>query len=142
LGIADCEFAAQRIRRQRIRIHREARLAIEFTVPGAPTSLARDIEAFAQADGHVTAIVVPWESSATELRLSVTAVRADGWAIEHTDLGTIVLTAAGGATRLTASASAGTRPDADKLAVLFERFADALRRRYAAADAATDAPSR
>ena len=53
------------------------------------------IEEYARAQGALTAIVVPWESDATTLSMAVTAVKKDGWAIEHTNLGTIRLTDAG-----------------------------------------------
>ena len=48
--------------------------------------MSRAIEEFARSQGHVTAIVVPWESDATTLSMAVTAVKSDGWAIEHTNL--------------------------------------------------------
>ncbi len=38
---------------------------------------------------------MPWESDATTLSMAVTAVKSDGWAIEHTNLGTIRLIDAG-----------------------------------------------
>jgi type II secretory pathway component GspD/PulD (secretin) len=66
------------------------KLPIEFVADGSPKVVSRAIEEFARAQGHVTAIVVPWESDATTLSMAVTAVKSDGWAIEHTNLGTIL----------------------------------------------------
>ena len=62
---------------------------IEFVASGSPRALSRTIEEFAADQRLVSAIVVPWESDATNLTMSVTAVTGDGWAIEHTNLGTI-----------------------------------------------------
>ena len=39
---------------------------------------------------------MPWESDASTLSMAITAVKIDGWAIEHTNLGTITLTAESG----------------------------------------------
>ena len=61
---------------------------ITFTATGSPQVVSRAIEEYARSQGHVTAIVVPWESDATALSMAVTAVKSDGWAIEHTNLGT------------------------------------------------------
>ena len=99
---------------------------MEFEAPGSPTELARAIEAFAQGRGSVTAIVVPWESDAASISMAVTSVKADGWAIEHTNLGTISLTADGAATRIALVAAAGGSVD-EKLAAVFGRFARDVR---------------
>ena len=64
---------------------------ITFTAAGSPQVVSRAIEEYARGQGHVSAIVVPWESSGTTLSMAVTAVKSDGWAIEHTNLGTIRL---------------------------------------------------
>ena len=88
--IADCGSAE--------RIQRDCGLrplAIEFVANGSPKVVSRAIEEFARGQGHVTAIVVPWESDGTTLSMAVTAVKSDGWAIEHTNLGTIRLADAG-----------------------------------------------
>ena len=68
---------------------------VSFTVSGAPKVIARAIEEYARTQGHVSAIVVPWESTPDVLSLSVTSVRTDGWAIEHINLGTIRLSDSG-----------------------------------------------
>jgi hypothetical protein len=68
---------------------------VTFTATGSPQVVSRAIEEYARSQGRVTAIVVPWESDDTMLSMAVTAVKSDGWAIEHTNLGTIRLVAAG-----------------------------------------------
>ena len=54
--------------------------------------VSRAIEEYAPRPGMVNAIVVPWESTREALSMAVTAAKSDGWAIEHTNLGTIRLT--------------------------------------------------
>jgi hypothetical protein len=107
-------------------------MPLEFVVTGSPRDVSRAIEEFARGQGSVTAIVVPWESSATKLSMSVTSVKADGWAIEHTNLGTITLTDLGHAA--TAVAVTAHEPaHTDNLATLFDRFASQLQSRFQAA---------
>jgi len=65
---------------------------IEFTVSGSPRVISRAIEEFAAVHGSLHAIVVPWESDKVTLSMAVTSAKADGWAIEHTNLGTVKLT--------------------------------------------------
>ena len=96
---------------------------VDFSTNGSPKSVADAIEAFARAQGNVAALVVPWESTASTLSMAVTSVKIDGWAIEHTNLGTITLTADSATTRV---AIIG-RPIADEsqaqLSKVFEQFA-------------------
>jgi hypothetical protein len=66
-----------------------------FTATGSPQVVSRAIEEYARSQGQVSAIVIPWESDATTLSMAVTAVKSDGGAIEHTNLGTIRLVDAG-----------------------------------------------
>jgi len=110
---------------------------VHFTAQGPAKSLASAIEAYALAQGHVSALVVPWESSPTTLNLAVTAVRAEGWAIEHTNLGTVTVTDNGGtSTRVVVSrAEAGSDADGSRqrLAAVFETFAKQLKARFEAA---------
>jgi len=54
--------------------------------------VSRAIEQYATGHGSLHAIVVPWESDDVTLNMAVTSAKAEGWAIEHTDLGTIRLT--------------------------------------------------
>jgi hypothetical protein len=104
---------------------------VNFLAAGSPRVVSRAIEEFALGQGHVTAIVVPWESDDTTLSMAVTAVKSDGWAIEHTNLGTIRLTDAGA--ERTAVAIAAELPDHTEpqtLAVVFDRFVLQLRSRF------------
>jgi hypothetical protein len=97
---------------------------IEFTVTGSPRGVSRAIEQYATGHGSLHAIVVPWESNDVTLSMAVTSANADGWAIEHTDLGTIRLTDLGN--DLTRVAFAPREPDhaeKKKLTALFDGFA-------------------
>jgi hypothetical protein len=106
-------------------------VAVEFVAKGSPRVVSRAIEEFARGQGHVSAIVVPWESNATRLSMSVTSVRADGWAIEHINLGTITLTDAGNeATAVAVTAQDPDHSEKRNLTVLFDRFAHELQRRF------------
>ena len=97
---------------------------VTFTAAGSPQVVSRAIEEYARGQGLVSAIVVPWECDATTLSMAVTAVKADGWAIEHTNLGTIRLRDAGGEqTAVAIAADTPEHPDQQKLAALFDRFA-------------------
>jgi hypothetical protein len=97
---------------------------VTFTVIGSPHVVSRAIEEYARTQGSLSAIVVPWESDAVTLSMAVTAVKTDGWAIEHTNLGTIRLKAAGDERTSVAIASEPSdHPDQQKLAAAFEKFA-------------------
>lgn len=69
---------------------------VEFTALGSPRATAGAIERFAAERRVVTALVVPWESDEATVRMAVTSTKSDGWAIEHTNLGTVSLADAGG----------------------------------------------
>jgi|SRR5919108_4493518 hypothetical protein len=104
---------------------------MEFVTAGTPRLVSRAIEQYAADQGHVNAIVVPWEGTATTVSMSVTSVKADGWAIEHTNLGTITLTDRGnGTTAVALAAHAPDHPDRDRLSALFDRFAHQLHERF------------
>ena len=106
---------------------------VEFVARGTSRDVSRAIEQFAQRRGHVSAIVVPWEATATTLSMSVTLVRADGWAIEHTNLGTITLTDLGnGSTAVAVTGEDPDHADRDRLAALFNGFALQLQRHFQA----------
>ncbi|OLE78314.1 MAG: hypothetical protein AUF76_19495 [Acidobacteria bacterium 13_1_20CM_2_65_9] len=108
-------------------------MAIEFVATGSPREVARAIEEYAHGQGHVSAIVVPWESSATMLSMAVTSVKSDGWAIEHTNLGTITLSDLGDAsTAVAVTAHDPDHAEKPKLTGLFDRFAEQLQRRFKA----------
>jgi hypothetical protein len=104
---------------------------LEFTVPGSPKNVARTIEAYAQDQRSVNAIVVPWESDATALSMSVTSVKIDGWAIEHTNLGTIRLIDLNDDHTLVRFApDEPNHPDRQQLHALFDRFAEQVQGRF------------
>ena len=105
--------------------------ALTFTATGSPAVVSRAIEEYARGYGHVTAIVVPWESVGTTLSMAVTAVKSDGWAIEHTNLGTIKLVDTGQErTEVAIIAEQPDHPETQKLAALFERFVRQLQGRF------------
>ena len=104
---------------------------VTFTAAGSPQVVSRAIEEYARSQGHVTAIVVPWESDDTTLSMAVTAVKSDGWAIEHTNLGTIRLIDAGEErTEVAIAAEPPDNPEPQKLAAVFERFARQVQSRF------------
>lgn len=104
---------------------------IRFTVSGSPQTVSRAIEEYARGAGHVTAIVVPWESDASALSMAVTAVKSDGWAIEHTNLGTIRLIDAGREqTEVAIAAEPPDHPEQQKLVALFDRFVRQVQGRF------------
>ena len=104
---------------------------IRFTVAGSPQTVSRAIEEYARGQGRVSAIVVPWESTRETLSMAVTAVKADGWAIEHTNLGTIRLTDAGQErTALAITAEPPEHPEQQQLTALFDRFIQQVQGRF------------
>lgn len=97
---------------------------LHFTASASPSVVSRTIEQFATSHGRLNALVVPWESDPVTLSMAVTAVKSDGWAIEHTNLGTIRLTDLGN--DLTLVAVVAHEPDhaeKQKLVMLFDTFA-------------------
>ena len=105
---------------------------IEFSVAGSPRDTSLAIEHYARATGRVNALVVPWESDATAICIAVTSVKADGWAIEHTDVGTIRLTAGTDGSTTVAIVAREPEPAGQPgLVTLFERFATQLQRHLA-----------
>ena len=104
---------------------------ITFTATGSPQVVSRAIEEYARGEGHVTAIVVPWESDGTTLSMAVTAVKSDGWAIEHTNLGTIRLIDVGHErTNVAIAAEPPDHPDQQKLTAVFDRFAQQVQNKF------------
>jgi len=103
---------------------------IEFSAGGSLGDMAGAIEDYARAQGRVNALVVPWESDATAITMAVTSVKADGWAIEHTNLGTIRLTDLHNDLVAVTISAAVTEPAG--LASIFERFARDLERHLTA----------
>ncbi len=103
----------------------------EFTVAGPPRVVSDEIEAYARGQGTVTALVVPWESDRVTLSMAVTSAKGDGWAVEHTNLGTISLTDLGNdVTRVAIAAHEPDHPERQKLASLFDRFARQLQSKF------------
>lgn len=93
---------------------------VEFTARGSNRALAAAIEELATERRVVNALVVPWECDATTVRMAVTATKADGWAIEHTNLGTVALDDLGSdLTRVVVTAESGS--DASSMIVAFAR---------------------
>ena len=104
---------------------------VTFTAAGSPQVVSRAIEEYARGEGHVTAIVVPWESDGTTLSMAVTAVKSDGWAIEHTNLGTIRLVDVGQErTKVAIAAEPPDHPDPQTFTAVFDRFVLQVQRRF------------
>jgi hypothetical protein len=95
----------------------------EFMTSGTPRAVSGAIEQFAIGLGSLTAIIVPWESDRTTLCMAVASTQGEGWALEHTNLGTIRLTDMGNEmTRVEVLADLEHHPEHQKLAKLFGRF--------------------
>jgi hypothetical protein len=108
---------------------------IEFDAPGTPRALSQTIEEHARGRGAVSVLLVPWESDAVTLRMAVTLVKSDGWAIEHTNLGTVKLTDLGeNRTRVAILPDATDRPDQEEVTSLLGPFARQLQSRLQAGD--------
>jgi hypothetical protein len=104
---------------------------VEFVAAGSPRGVARAIEACADEQRMLSALVVPWESSRDALNIAVTSARKDGWAIEHTNLGTIRLTDLGDErTAVEITTDAANCASDSRLARLFDEFSGQLRRRF------------
>ena len=104
---------------------------IEFVASGSPRAVSQAIEEYAAGQRTVSAMVVPWESDLAVLKMSVTAVSGDGWAIEHTNLGTIRLMDLGNErTQVSAAGAETIDPDQQKRAVVFDRFAQQIQSRF------------
>jgi hypothetical protein len=102
----------------------------EFTAIGSPSVVSRAIEEYATGQGSLNAIVVPWESDGLTLSMAVTSAKGEGWAIEHTNLGTIRLTDLGN--DMTRVAIAPNEPDhveKQKMMALFDGFARQIQSR-------------
>jgi hypothetical protein len=99
----------------------------EFVTSGSPRTVSGAIEQLAIGQGSLTAIVVPWESDRTTLCMAVASTQGEGWALEHTNLGTVRLTDMGnGTTRVEVLADIQHHPDHQKLAKLFARFSSQI----------------
>jgi hypothetical protein len=106
---------------------------LQFTAAGSPKQLSQAIETYAQENAMVHALVVPWESEPDSLSMAVTSVKKDGWAIEHTNLGTIKLTDLGNElTRVAVIAHNPDDPDKEKLADRLGGFAREIQSKFQA----------
>jgi hypothetical protein len=105
---------------------------LEFVVGGSPRHVARTIESHVDQHRAVSALIVPWESDEASVSMAVTLARGDGWAIEHTNLGTLRLTDLGNDhTRVTAVTIAESGdPERQKLAGVFSDFALQIKSRF------------
>ena len=106
---------------------------LEFTAAGSAKQLSQAIEACAQENGVLHALVVPWETQRDSLSMAVTSVKNDGWAIEHTNLGTIKLTDLGNQLiRVAVIAHEPNHPEKEKLAGLLGGFAKEIQSKFQA----------
>jgi hypothetical protein len=106
-------------------------VSIEFIAAGSPRDVSREIEQYATGLGSVTALVVPWESQGATVNMAVTSVKVDGWAIEHTNLGTISLTPLDeGRTRVAIVAAEPVPAAEPTLSPVFGRFAQQVQRQF------------
>src|ERR1700688_1168205 len=104
---------------------------LEFTASGSPRDLSRAIEEFATGQGSLNAIIVPWESDQLTLSMAVTSVKGEGWAIEHTNLGTIKLTDLGNdTTRVAIACHEPDHAEKKKMLSLFDGFARNIKSRW------------
>ncbi len=104
---------------------------LEFTATGAPRVVSQAIEQYATGRGSLNAIVVPWESDRVTLSMAVTSAKGEGWAIEHTNLGTIKLTDLGNdLTRVTVEAHEPDHAENQNLGALFDGFARQIKSKF------------
>src|ERR1700690_3249892 len=102
----------------------------EFMTSGTPRAASGAIEQFAIGLGSLTAIVVPWESDRTTLCMAVASTQGEGWALEHTNLGTVRLTDVGNeTTRVEILAHLEHHAEHQRLAKLFARFSSEIQSR-------------
>ena len=101
----------------------------EFVTRGSIRDVSRRIETHAAQAQVVSALVVPWESDTHTVRLAVTSVKADGWAIDHINLGTIEVTALpDDRSRIVVIAGEPASDDVPEPAAVLGRFATELER--------------
>jgi hypothetical protein len=103
----------------------------EFVTTGSPRALSGAIEQLAIGQGSLTAIVVPWESDGATLSMAVASTQGEGWALEHTNLGTIRLTEMGNeTTRVEILVDLQGHAENQKLAKLFARFSSQIQSHF------------
>jgi hypothetical protein len=102
----------------------------EFVTPGSPRVVSGAVEQLAVGLGSLTPIVVPWESDRTTLSMAIASTQGEGWALEHTNLGTVRLTDLGNdTTRVEILADLQHHPEQLKLAKVFARFSSEIQSR-------------
>jgi hypothetical protein len=102
----------------------------EFMTPGSARAVSGAIEQLAIGLGSLTAIIVPWESDHTTLSMAVTSTAGEGWALEHTNIGTVRLTDLGNeTTRVEILSDIQNHPENQRLAKLFARFSSEVQNR-------------
>jgi hypothetical protein len=103
----------------------------EFVTSGSPRALSGAIEQLAIGHGSLTAIIVPWESDRNTLCMAVASTQGEGWALEHTNLGTVRLTDLGNeTTRVEVLADLQQDAEHQKLAKLFARFSSQIQSQF------------
>lgn len=104
---------------------------LNFTVPWSPREVSRAVQECAVGQGSLSAIVVPWESDRSTVTIAVTSTQGEGFALQHTDLGTIRLTEAGAdMTRVEIIAHHPDQGEKKNLAAHFVRFANQVQTRF------------
>jgi hypothetical protein len=102
----------------------------EFMTAGSPRTVSGAVEQLAIGLGSLTALVVPWESDRTTLSMAVASTQGEGWALEHTNLGTVRLTDMGNeTTRVEVLADLLPHTENQRLAKLFARFSSEIQSR-------------
>jgi hypothetical protein len=106
----------------------------EFMTAGSPRAVSGAIEQFAIGLGSLTAVVVPWESDKNSLCMAVASTQGEGWALEHTNIGTLRLIDQGNEnTRIEIFSDLKDHAEQQKLANLLARFSTQLQSRFQAA---------
>ncbi|HWF12400.1 MAG TPA: hypothetical protein VG272_01585 [Candidatus Acidoferrales bacterium] len=106
----------------------------EFMTAGSPRAVSGAIEQFAIGLGSLTAVVVPWESDKNSLCMAVASTQGEGWALEHTNIGTLRLVDLGNEnTRIEIFSELKDHAEQQKLANLFARFSSQLQSQFQAA---------
>jgi hypothetical protein len=104
---------------------------VEFAVPGSPKAVSQVIEEVAAGLGSLSAIVVPWESNHLNIVMAVTSTHGEGRFLEHTDLGTVLLTdLRNDTTRVVIEARPQEHAEKQKMAALFVRFTSQIQSRF------------
>jgi hypothetical protein len=106
----------------------------EFMTAGSPRAVSGAIEQFTIGLGSLTSVVVPWESDRTTLTMAVASTQGEGWALEHTNIGTIRLIDVGNeTTRVEVLSDLQNHAEQQRLANLFARFSSQLQSHFQAA---------